>query len=74
MRLYLETSVPNFLFVTDAPERRRLTYLLFAEIEAREHQAWVSTLYLREVRQVDSPLLRYQLEGNPRDLRAESCR
>jgi len=25
MKLYIETTVPNFLFATDAPEKRRIS-------------------------------------------------
>lgn len=32
MLLYLETTVPNFLFCTDAPERRETTEKLFEQI------------------------------------------
>ena len=29
MRLYLETTVPNFLFAEDAPDKRRATEVFF---------------------------------------------
>ncbi|MBI3925938.1 MAG: PIN domain-containing protein [Armatimonadetes bacterium] len=63
MKLYLETTVPNFLFITDAPEKRAKTETLFRQIQAGRHRACVSALYFREVAAVSSPLLRYQLEG-----------
>lgn len=63
MRLYLETSVPNFLFVTDAPEKRAHTEQLFAEIQQGLHTASVSELYMREVDQTPSPIRRIELRG-----------
>lgn len=65
MRLYIETSVPNFLFVTDAPDKRAVTEELFEQIRLKQHVAVVSTLYLKEVASAPSPLLRYQLNGIP---------
>ena len=32
MRLYLETTVPNFLFADDAPDKRRATEVFFTSI------------------------------------------
>jgi hypothetical protein len=63
VKLYIETSVPNFLFVTDAPEKRQATEQLFEQLRTGEHQGVVSDLYLREVHQTPSPLLLFQLEG-----------
>ncbi|MHB2020036.1 MAG: PIN domain-containing protein [Candidatus Xenobia bacterium] len=65
MKLYLETSVPNFLFVHDAPDKRRHTEQLFEEIQAGRHEAFVSDLYTQEVRATESPLRRAQLEAVP---------
>jgi predicted nucleic acid-binding protein len=62
VKLYLETSVPNFLFVTDAPEKREMTETLFEQILAGRHESWVSDLYTEEVVMTPSPLLADKLE------------
>lgn len=62
MKLYIETSVPNFLFVTDAPDKRAVTEQFFDEVRVGLHQACVSALYAQEVARTPNPLLRYQLE------------
>lgn len=62
MRLYLETSVPNFLFAEDAPDKRLLTEELFKLIQQGEHEAVVLTLFLDEIGRAPEPL-RTQLEG-----------
>jgi len=38
MKLYLETSVPNFLFAEDAPEKRRVTEMFFKWLKLSDHQ------------------------------------
>jgi hypothetical protein len=63
VRLYLETSVPNFLFVTDAPEKRLHTERLFAEIALGRHEAAISELYTLEIERTPDPDLRAQLEA-----------
>ncbi|MEW6277777.1 MAG: PIN domain-containing protein [Candidatus Eremiobacterota bacterium] len=71
MRLYLETSVPNFLYATDAPDKRAITRELFDQIRQGTHLARVSSLYLEEVARTEAPLLRYLLEGVPTIYRLE---
>lgn len=63
MKLYLETSVPNMLFSTYVIDKREITERLFSLIQAGAHKAVVSALYIDEIRQTPSILLRYQLEG-----------
>jgi predicted nucleic acid-binding protein len=55
VKLYLETSVPNMLFKTQAPEKVKIT--------ERLNSICFSELYINEVRKTQSPFLRYQLEG-----------
>lgn len=65
MRLYIETSVPNFLFATDAPDKRAATEEMSEQLRQGLHQAVVSDLYFLEVARVSVPLLRYQLQEVP---------
>lgn len=50
MKIYLESSVPNFLFADDAPEKQRITKKFF-EIEIRKHDVFISQLVLDEIKQ-----------------------
>lgn len=63
MKLYLETSVPNMLFSAYVIDKRETTERLFSLIQAGAHKAVVSSLYIDEIRETPSILLRYQLEG-----------
>lgn len=66
LEIYLETSVPNFLFCNDAPDKRAATEELFEQIQGGHFQAFISDLYMDEIGRVTSDLLRYQLAGVPR--------
>ena len=47
MKIYLETSVPNFLFTKDAPEKRVITENFF-KIDIKKHEPYVSDLVIDE--------------------------
>jgi len=49
LRLYLETSVWNFLFADDAPYKKEATEKLFSEIEQGEYSIFISDIVLREI-------------------------
>ena len=44
MRLYLETTVPNFLFANDAPEKRQVTEIFFNWLRVSSDELFVSSL------------------------------
>lgn len=48
MKLYLESSVPNFLFTKQAPEKRVITQKFF-EIELNKHDVFISDLVIEEI-------------------------
>jgi len=48
-KLYLETSVWNFLFADDAPEKKQATIRLFQEIEAGKHEIFISETVIIEI-------------------------
>ncbi|MBI4866062.1 MAG: hypothetical protein HY816_03840 [Candidatus Wallbacteria bacterium] len=48
-RLYLETSVWNFLLVEDAPERRAATERFFQILPARRWEIAISELVIDEI-------------------------
>jgi len=57
LKLYLETSVWNFLFADDAPEKRDITKAFFLEVEAGRYDIFVSEVVMAEIE--DAP------KGNP---------
>jgi hypothetical protein len=49
MKLYIETSVPNFLFTEDAPDKRRVTEVFFAWLKLSEHTVFSSEIVFEEL-------------------------
>jgi predicted nucleic acid-binding protein len=48
LKLYLETSVWNFYFADDAPEKRDVTRLFFDQIQQGQYDVYVSEVVFRE--------------------------
>lgn len=48
-KLYLETSVWNFLFADDAPEKRAITENFFREIESGRYDIFISEVVMTEI-------------------------
>ena len=53
LRLYLETSVWNFCFADDAPEKKDITLKFFDEIESEDYEIFVSDVVFREIENAD---------------------
>ena len=51
MNLDIETSVPNFLFTEDAPEKRRVTEVFFEWLKFSEHKVFSSEIVFEELRE-----------------------
>lgn len=49
LKLYIETSVWNFLFADDAPDKRALTEKLFEEIETGKYEIFISDIVEKEL-------------------------
>jgi len=49
LKLYLETSVWNFLFAEDAPEQRDKTKIFFDEIKEGKYEIYISPLVITEI-------------------------
>ncbi|MEW5946737.1 MAG: hypothetical protein AB1742_11110 [bacterium] len=49
LKLYVETSVWNFLFAEDAPDKRALTERLFEEIETGKYDIFISDVVEKEL-------------------------
>jgi predicted nucleic acid-binding protein len=79
LRIYLDTSVVNFLFAEDAPDFRRVTEAFFAE-HSRKYELYVSEVVLVEISRDPNPehrqkllavLQQYPIAVLPTDRRAE---
>ncbi|MDH5684178.1 MAG: PIN domain nuclease, partial [candidate division WOR-3 bacterium] len=49
LKLYLETSVWNFLLADDTPELQDITLKLFNEIAAGKYEIFISDLVITEI-------------------------
>ena len=54
-RIYIETSVFNFVFADDAPDKKRDTLKLFDEIKAGLYEPYASVYVLEELEQASEP-------------------
>ena len=50
MKLYLETSVPNFLFHDDAPDKQQMTKVFVDWLKVSPHELFVSDIVIQEIR------------------------
>lgn len=55
LKMYIETSVFNFVFADDAPEKRDDTLALFAEIKQGKYAPYTSSYVLEELEQAPDP-------------------
>jgi hypothetical protein len=51
VKLYIETSVPNFLFTEDAPAKRRVTEVFFEWLKLSEHKVFSAEVVFEELNQ-----------------------
>ncbi len=49
LKLYLDTSVPNFLFAEDAKDKQKITQILFEPKMRNQYDFYVSVVVLREI-------------------------
>lgn len=68
-QLYLETSVWNFYFANDAPEKREVTLTFFEKIKQGEYEIFISDIVIEEIGRADDnkrrSLLNIIVEYNP---------
>lgn len=62
LKLYLETSVWNFFFADDAPEKRDMTKIFFASIRENLYEIFVSEVVIRELNNAPEPKRKTLLE------------
>jgi hypothetical protein len=56
MKLYIETTVPNFLFAGDAPEKKSATEEFFKWLKICRDELFTSALVLEELEAAPQPL------------------
>ncbi len=49
LKLYLDTSIPNFLFVEDADDKRKITEKLFQREIRSQYEFYISAVVIREI-------------------------
>ncbi len=54
LQLYLETSVWNFYFADDAPEKKEITLIFFDKIKQGEYEIFISETVIKEIGKADS--------------------
>jgi predicted nucleic acid-binding protein len=55
LKLYIETSVWNFFFAEDAPEKMEITKNFFASLKEGASEIFVSDVVLREIANAPEP-------------------
>ena len=62
IKIYLDTSVPNFIFADDAPEKRDITIDLFENfIRTEKYQTFISEFVIAEIEDTTNPEKREKL-------------
>ena len=49
LKLYLDTSIPNFLFADEAQEEQKITQALFSQKFQNQYEFYISGVVLREI-------------------------
>ena len=62
LKLYIETSVWNFLFADDAPDKKQDTIRFFEEIRSGEYELFISGLVIAEIERAQEPVRNKLLE------------
>lgn len=56
LKLYLDTTIPNYVYADHLPEEQALTIKLFEEIRRGVHRAVISDVVLGELQRAEEPL------------------
>lgn len=56
LKIYLDTTIPNYVFASHLPEKQEMTVKLFKEIQKSKHIAFVSDVVLGEIDRAERPL------------------
>ena len=49
LKLYLDTSIPNFLFAEDAKDKQKITHELFGQKFQNQYEFYISGVVIREI-------------------------
>ena len=63
LRLYLETTIPNYLFADDTPEKRDITLKFWEEVKSGKYRVFVSDVVIGEIRETKDVSKREKLLG-----------
>jgi predicted nucleic acid-binding protein len=78
LKLYLETTIPNYVFAEDTPEKQNATLKFWDKIKTRPYEVFVSEVVVAEIEKTRDPSKRGKLlrviEGLPLLELTESCR
>jgi len=62
LKLYLETSVWNFYFADDAPEKQTMTYQFFERVQQTQYDIYVSEVVFTEIARASEEKMRKLLQ------------
>ncbi|MDI6751757.1 MAG: type II toxin-antitoxin system VapC family toxin [bacterium] len=78
LKLYLETTIPNYIFADDTPEKQKITLRFWDEVRAGQYEVFVSEVVLGEIKKTKDLSKREKLlkiiEGIPFLDLTEECR
>jgi predicted nucleic acid-binding protein len=57
LRIYFDTTIPNYLFADDNPDRMEWTWRLWEKCKAGEYEIFVSDVFFGELRNCPQPKL-----------------
>lgn len=49
LKLYLDTSIINYLFADDAPKEKEITHRLFNSLNSGEYEVYISDVVIKEI-------------------------
>lgn len=55
LKFYLDTTIPNYIFAEELPEKMRLTKNLFRKIREGKYEAYISDVVVEELKQAEEP-------------------
>jgi len=55
LKFYLDTTIPNYIFAEELPEKMRLTKNLFRKIREGKYGAYISDVVVEELKQAEEP-------------------
>lgn len=56
LKIYLDTTIPNYVYALHIPEKRLITVRLFNEIQKGKYRAFISDIVLGELQEAGKPL------------------